>query len=372
MPIIETPTPPQWIHFLESAQNGHTRKIDFSRLGEILQSLGDNAWVHDFTTSKTWYSSAFNPFIGYSNSEISARKADILWWQCIHPDDLFMVRQSDELYKNGKQDKHSLEYRIIDCKGQLRWVLDRGVVVERDHDGRPLVVAGTHIDVTTVKDLKNQLETSEKKKKSEIVDAVIKNLESDRKVIAEELHGNINQILAAARMMLEFMPVINEETGRYTEKVSQILYQAVDQVNKIFNDINPEVLDQVELEGLVKDLIQRLNKDRHFKIEFDLNGYTCSGKQNRDSELTIYRVIQDVLKRVFLNSKGSIVRLTLTCEMNQISLQIFTDDADLNIAAMASDLQVVNLINRCEHYGGFFVFEKLETVGTFFRAAVSA
>jgi hypothetical protein len=60
--------------------------------------LGDNAWVHDFENGNTWYSAEFNSFIGYSNKEISARKADILWWKSVHPDDHHLLQESDRKY----------------------------------------------------------------------------------------------------------------------------------------------------------------------------------------------------------------------------------------------------------------------------------
>jgi signal transduction histidine kinase len=283
-----------------------------------------------------------------------------------------MVRDSASRYKNGEQDNHSMEYRIIDSKGKMRWVLDRGVVVERDDSGKAQVIAGTHIDMTPVRDFQDKLLELERRKKKEIIDAVIRNLESDRKIIAEELHGNINQILAAARMMLEFMPQINEESARYTEKIRQIIYTAVDEVNKIFNDIDPDALHHVDLGPLVKDLILRLNKERHFKVEMDMDEYLVENKKKYESELTIYRVIQDVLKRIFLHSKGEVVQIKLQFVQHEIRLEIFTDDSGFNTSVVSTDLFMINLANRCEHFGGSFTIEKVPTSGIYFRANVSA
>jgi PAS domain S-box-containing protein len=372
MPNTENSSQQEWLFFLENSQPGCKRQIGFSRLGEILQSLGDNAWVHDFESGNTWYSAEFNDFIGYSNKEISARKADILWWKAIHPEDHYLLEESDRKYKNGEQVKHSLEYRMIDSKGEQRWVLDRGVVVEWDNNSKPLVVAGTHIDMTLLRKLRQQLDQAELKKKDEIISTVIRHLEADRQEIALELHGNINQILAAARMMLEFMPEVNEESGRYTEKIRQIIYTAVDEVNKIFNDINPDALHHVDIGSLVSDLIQRLNKDRHFKVDLDLQGYLTTQKKNDQSELTIYRVIQYVLKTIFLHAKGELIKVRLSHNASKIELTVFTDDPDFSIPLHAKDLNSVSLSNRCAHFGGGFSVEKSTGMGVYFRASVSA
>lgn len=372
MPTTNASPQQEWLFFLENSQPGCKRQIGFSRLGEILQSLGDNAWVHDFESGHTWYSAEFNSFIGYSNKEISARKADILWWKSVHPDDHHLLEESDKKYRNGEQEKHSLEYRMIDSKGEQRWVLDRGVVVEWDDTGKPIVVAGTHIDMTPMRKLRQEFDEAEHKKKDEIISTVIRHLEADRQEIAVELHGNINQILAAARMMLEFMPEVNEESARYTEKIRQIIYTAVDEVNKIFNDIDPDALHHVDIGALVKDLVQRLNKDRHFKVDLDLSGYVAAQKKNYEGELTIFRVIQDVLKKIFMHSSGELIQIKLSYNSSKILLTLFTDDPAFNTTLYSRDLNVVSLSNRCAHFGGDFTVEKSTGKGVYFRASVSA
>jgi signal transduction histidine kinase len=370
MPTVEAPTLNNWFQSIEKSSSGRQKQIDFSRLGEILQNLGDNAWAHDFATGNTWYSADYNIFIGYSNRDITSRKADLLWWQSIHPDDLYLIKESDAKYKNAEQDKHSLEYRIIDCKGKQRWVLDRGVVVERDDAGKPLVIVGTHIDMTPLRDLQHELDEVEHKRKREVVDVVIRNLEADRKMIAEELHGNVNQILTAARMMLEFIPVMSEEMGRYTEKVKQIIYTAVDEVNKIFNDINPDALQHVAMGDLIRDMIQRMNKDRHIKVELDMQGYETGAKKNHDRELTLLRVVQEALHRVFSQSKGERLVIRLHCHQEYMLFELFANDPDFDLDSVSGDLRMVNLTNRCEHFGGTFHLEKARGEGVYFKASV--
>lgn len=370
MPNVETPTLNNWFQSIEKSDNGRKKHIDFNRLGEILQNLGDNAWVHDFATGNTWYSAEYNIFIGYSNHDISSRKAALLWWQSIHPDDLHMVKENDERYKNAQQDKHCMEYRMIDCKGKLRWVLDRGVVVDRDSSGKPLVIVGTHIDITPIRDMQHALDEVIHRRKVEVVDAVIRNLEADRKMIAEELHGNVNQILAAARMMLEFIPVMNEEMGQYTEKVKQIIYTAVDEVNKIFNDINPDALQHVAMGDLIRDMIQRMNKDRHIKVELDMQGYETGAKKDHDRELTLLRVVQEALHRVFSQSKGERLVIRLHCHQEHMLFELFANDPDFDIDSVSRDLRMVNLTNRCEHFGGTFHLEKTKGEGVYFKASV--
>lgn len=338
----------------------------------VIHQLGDHAWVHNFMTDEIMFSSDDNPFIGYRHDELKDKKRSTIWWECTLPADRHMLVESDHKYKNGLQDHHCMEYRIKDKKGKLHWVLDRGVVFEKDKSGRPLVVVGTHTDITEMKEMTKKLEDVEHVRKREIVDAIIRNMEADRGDIANELHNNINQILAAARMMLEFIPMVNEEMGAYTEKVKYIIYSAVDEVNRICNLINPHSLDQVALPELLKDQIQRATKDKKLSINFTVNGFQNEKRNPRESELTVLRVIQDAIYRISQYSTAKQADIKLRNEHGFMLLDIFFDDPKFDLARTIRNLRVVNLANRCEHFGGSYHMEKEKGKGIHLKASVKA
>lgn len=64
--------------------------------------------------------------------------------------------------KAGKEDTHNLEYRIVHQDGNTRWVLDRGVVIDKDRNGKPLRITGTHTDITERKNAEEILEKQRK------------------------------------------------------------------------------------------------------------------------------------------------------------------------------------------------------------------
>ena len=50
--------------------------------------------------------------------------------------------------ESGETDRYDTEYRMKAKSGEWRWIHDRGKVVARAPDGRPLRMAGTHTDIT--------------------------------------------------------------------------------------------------------------------------------------------------------------------------------------------------------------------------------
>jgi PAS domain S-box-containing protein len=119
------------------------------QMKRALSNVGDNYWEHNFKTGKTYFSNPNNNILGYNTDEFSD-KAN-LWWEMTHPDDRPKLEENDRNYKSGSIDSHTNEYRVFHKDGSVHWVLDRGVVKEKDDDGKPLKLIGTHLDITNQK-----------------------------------------------------------------------------------------------------------------------------------------------------------------------------------------------------------------------------
>lgn len=130
----------------------------------ILDAVGDNAWEHDFLTGKTIFAKTIKHLIGYNATEHADNKT--LWWQNTHPDDKHILEDNDKKYKAGSKHQHVIEYRIYHKDGSLKWILDRGVVIEKDSNGLPLKIVGTHTDITERKNTEASLNTIQKQFKS--------------------------------------------------------------------------------------------------------------------------------------------------------------------------------------------------------------
>jgi PAS domain S-box-containing protein len=119
------------------------------RFRMAFEKIGDNAWEHDFNTGHTYFSSVKSHLLGFLFADFTNNAN--LWWSRVHPEDKWMLTENDAKYQSGAIDHHSLEYRMIHRNGSIRWVLDRGVVIEKSIDGTPLRIIGTHTNITNIK-----------------------------------------------------------------------------------------------------------------------------------------------------------------------------------------------------------------------------
>jgi PAS domain S-box-containing protein len=337
----------------------------------LLHRLGDCAWIHNFSTHETLFSTDSNPLMGYSTAAALKQKNGFtIWQESALPEYQHLLTESEQQYQNSTHDHHCFEYKIKDREGKIHWILVRGVLVEKDEQGKPLVVAGIHSNITEIKELKIKQEEIEHARKKEVVDSIIRNMEADRGYVARELHNNINQILSAARMMLELIPMVNEEMGEYTRKVKYIIYNAVDEVNRICNLINPNSLDHISLPDLLKDQVNRAAKDKNIKIKLDINGFLGGKRFPRESELTMLRVIQDIVHRITNHSHATEASILLTQEKDFLWLEVFFNDPKFDLNRTLKNLRLVNLVNRCEHYGGSYSMKKEKGMGIYLNASV--
>lgn len=131
---------------------------------EIFERIGDNFWEHDFRTGITTFSKKQLALIGAGDNG-NNNNAE-LWWSSVDKKYKTLLEENDRKYRAGVIDSHTLEYELRQKDGSLRWVLDRGTVVEKDTNGKPLKVIGTHTDITHLKQTEAALIESEKKFKS--------------------------------------------------------------------------------------------------------------------------------------------------------------------------------------------------------------
>lgn len=148
-----------------------------SRFRLALEKIGDNVWEYDFVANKTVFSNTNNNFLGFLFDDLNDNNK--LWWESVHKDDLHLLIENDKRCRNGETDYHVLEYRIVLPDKSIRWVLDRGVVIEKARDGKPLKIIGTHADITDQKNTEEALRRKEEKYRNIIANINLGLLEVD-------------------------------------------------------------------------------------------------------------------------------------------------------------------------------------------------
>jgi PAS domain S-box-containing protein len=116
------------------------------RLRFALEGSNDGFWDWNIATGEVRFSRRWAEMLGYSPSELEPTVHT--WERLMHPEDRPQVMAALTKHLEGLSPLYSTEHRLRTKQGDWRWVLDRGKVVARDENGRPLRAAGTHTDIT--------------------------------------------------------------------------------------------------------------------------------------------------------------------------------------------------------------------------------
>ncbi|GAB1393021.1 hypothetical protein MASR1M60_11840 [Rhodocyclaceae bacterium] len=130
------------------------------RLDYILTGTNVGTWEWNVQTGAVVFNSRWAEMIGYRLAELEPISINT-WMSFVHPDDLKVSGELLEKHFAGELPFYECEARMRHKNGQWVWVLDRGRVASRTKDGKPLLMSGTHQDITERKEAEQRLRESE-------------------------------------------------------------------------------------------------------------------------------------------------------------------------------------------------------------------
>lgn len=121
------------------------------RLADIIEGTRVGTWEWNVQTGETVFNETWAEMIGYRLEEL--RPLSIKVWESLaHPDDLPKVYELLERHLAGELPYYDGECRMRHKDGHWVWIHDRGRIQTHDDEGKPLMMFGTHTDITVRKE----------------------------------------------------------------------------------------------------------------------------------------------------------------------------------------------------------------------------
>ncbi|MDX1961057.1 MAG: PAS domain-containing protein, partial [Leptospiraceae bacterium] len=119
-------------------------------------------WNWNFETGSLSVNNRWMEMIGLDVN--STRPTIDTWNQHVYPEDIpKLMKIVEEVFLNPEGKFFEVEVRAKHTNGKLVWILDKGAVIERTKDGKPLRISGTHMDITLRKEIELEQKNIEQK-----------------------------------------------------------------------------------------------------------------------------------------------------------------------------------------------------------------
>lgn len=188
------------------------------RFALAMRGANDGIWDWNLETDETYYSPRWKSMLGYEESELE--NTIKTWASLVNIDDKDMVLEKVHEYLAGRADSFEVEMRMQHKDGHEVFVLSRGFLVNRESDGKPIRLVGTHVDITQRKKAESFNEKNAKilemialgESASDIYDAIALMYEARHPGIRcsmLELHGNKLMYGGAPSLPKEYCDEVN-------------------------------------------------------------------------------------------------------------------------------------------------------------------
>lgn len=262
-----------------------------------MEATNDGIWDWNMVTDEVYRNPSFFSMLGYEESEFPPGYRG--WESCLHPDDVEPTMKVLDDYLAGRRDSYEAEFRMYDKSGDEVWILSRAKVVDRDDNGKPSRMVGTHQNITEQKRANRQLAQSL----------------GEKEALLREIHHRVKNNLAVVHALLglqqehstdENHRMMFEESQRRIRSMAlahELLYQT-DGFSEIdAEDYFTRLVNYME--GSVSEIGSRLNFITHIDdVAFDLDTSIPLG-------LILTELISNAAKHAFPGNRSGEVAITL-------------------------------------------------------------
>lgn len=319
---------------------------------EHMASLG--SWELDLKTDDiTWSDELFRIFGFNPENTIPTIEQQMA---IVHPDDLLYLVTNIKNTMNGNG-AFDIEIRIVRSDNSIRNIRSQGHLVI-NNQGKPEKLFGIIYDITEQKAAEEKLQQQETQlaevklnQQRQIARATINAQERERSEIGKELHDNVNQILASAKLFLSTSPLEDEEREKFTNKAAEHIHLAIEEIRKLSHALVAPSTADLGIVETIDDMIKDVRATRKIDVSFNHIGFHES-KLDSSLKLTIYRIIQEQMSNILKHAEAGRIEISIKEHRKKLTLMIMDNGKGFDPAANRKGIGLNNIINRAEVFHG--------------------
>jgi PAS domain S-box-containing protein len=206
-------------------------------------------------------------------------------------------------------------------------------------------------DITSRILLEDKLANERLAKQKEITAAVLIAQEKERSDIGRELHDNLNQILAVAKLYIQTAKANKDNRDINLDKSLGLIGGVINEIRRVSKSL---VIPGTHIIGLfdnIRNLITDLMMVNPVKFQFKERGIE-ENELNDKLQVTLYRIVQEQLNNILKHANASHASIELSRQKDNVILLITDDGQGCDSSDSKKGLGLINIKSRASLYDG--------------------
>jgi two-component system sensor histidine kinase UhpB len=245
----------------------------------------------------------------------------------------------------GENMQYERSYEYED--GRTTWIEFSATPVIERVQVKGICITGRNI---TEKKMMEQAIINQKiEEQKTVARAIIQAQEKERNHIGRELHDNINQILATAKMLLSVACKRNEDTKQLIKYPLELIENSIEEIRILCHELVTTVKD-IDLQIMIRNLLNNFSQHTAIRTKFTyLESYNTISD---DLKLNIYRIMQEQLNNILKHASAQKVTVSVQVDKAGIIVSVADDGIGFNVNEKSKGIGISNMKNRVESYNG--------------------
>jgi two-component system sensor histidine kinase UhpB len=210
-------------------------------------------------------------------------------------------------------------------------------------------------DITEKKLLEQEVIDREVQDQKKITRAVLKAQESERNKIGQELHDNVNQILASTKLYLGMAMTDRPNNTELIKHSIEFVEEAIAEIRSLSSkEVTP--LKEIDLKELLQSLVEQLNYRSGLETDFKYDVPTELFIED-DLKLNIYRIVQEQINNMLKHAEARKASITINGNAGLLCLRVVDDGVGFDPAVNRKGIGISNMINRVKSYNGELIID---------------